>query len=427
MLFAQEADIDALQKQIQSRERQIQQLEKEIAQHKQEIRATSAERQTLQNKVAELEATQRKLETELSVTQNRIAATNLTIQQINLEIEDAEESIGQSKASVAQTIRTVHKSDEVPLVEALLQYKSLSDMWTTVAELQRVQENLRSHVRALETFTQELAKKKGERVEEKESLVSLQSELSHQEDIVEYNKEEQEVLLSETQNKEAEYQRLLQTKQELRAQFEQELNNLESQLQIAIDKSKFPDAGTRVFVPPLEDMSLESCWGAGSGYRNCVTQYFGNTAFAQSGAYNGQGHNGADFRAPIGDKLLSPADGIIRGVGDTDIGGCVSYGKWILVEHPNGLSNAFGHLSKTIVQEGQRVSAGEVIGYTGNTGYSTGPHLHMSTFATEGVDVVSIGEWYIKNGRTATTPCARANIRIPVAPHEAYLDPFNYL
>jgi murein DD-endopeptidase MepM/ murein hydrolase activator NlpD len=99
----------------------------------------------------------------------------------------------------------------------------------------------------------------------------------------------------------------------------------------------------------------------------------------------------------------------------------------VLVKHNNGLSTLYAHLSVTSVAQGQSVETGDVIGLSGNTGYSTGPHLHYAVYLSEGVQVRDIGQWYRENGRSPTTACARGNAVIPVAPLEAYLNPLDYL
>lgn len=149
-----------------------------------------------------------------------------------------------------------------------------------------------------------------------------------------------------------------------------------------------------------------------------MTQYFGNTSFSQrTNAYNGNGHNGVDFRANTGDQVYASANGTVTDTGNTDaVPGCYSYGKWVLIEHDNGLSTMYAHLSLIKAQEGDTVSRGEVIGYTGNTGYSTGPHLHFTVYATEGVQVVQYDD---------SINCQSAVI--PIADLDAYLDPLNYL
>ena len=122
----------------------------------------------------------------------------------------------------------------------------------------------------------------------------------------------------------------------------------------------------------------------------------------------------------MGTPIKSAQGGIVRDFGNTDAyRGCYSYGKWILVEHFNGLSTLYAHLSLIKVRKEQEVKAGDLIGYSGNTGYSTGPHLHFTVYATKGVKIVRLGD--IKT----ITNCADAHI--PVAPFNAYLNPLSYL
>ena len=84
---------------------------------------------------------------------------------------------------------------------------------------------------------------------------------------------------------------------------------------------------------------------------------------------------------------------MIVGTGNTDEPrGCYSYGKWILIKHENGLSTLYAHLSLIKVNAGETVNTGDIIGYSGNTGYSTGPHLHLTVYATQGVKIVRLGD-----------------------------------
>jgi RNA polymerase sigma-54 factor len=85
-----------------------------------------------------------------------------------------------------------------------------------------------------------------------------------------------------------------------------------------------------------------------------------------------RGHHGVDIGLSVGEPIHCAFDGIVRVA--TRMGG---YGNCIVVRHPNGLETLYGHLSKINVQPNQQVSAGEVIGLGGNTGNSTGPHLHF--------------------------------------------------
>ena len=89
----------------------------------------------------------------------------------------------------------------------------------------------------------------------------------------------------------------------------------------------------------------------------------------------GRQHKGLDIKVYIGDTIRAAFSGKVRIV-RYEAGG---YGKYIVIRHNNGLETIYGHLSKQLVEENQEVHSGEVIGLGGNTGRSTGSHLHFET------------------------------------------------
>ncbi|MEO6946897.1 MAG: peptidoglycan DD-metalloendopeptidase family protein [Nitrobacter sp.] len=85
-------------------------------------------------------------------------------------------------------------------------------------------------------------------------------------------------------------------------------------------------------------------------------------------------HTGVDFRAAMGDPVRVTANGKV-----VSTGWAGGYGQMVEVDHGNGLSTRYGHLSEIVVKVGQSVKIGEVVGEVGSTGRSTGPHLHYET------------------------------------------------
>ncbi|MDR1848044.1 MAG: M23 family metallopeptidase [Bacteroidales bacterium] len=83
-------------------------------------------------------------------------------------------------------------------------------------------------------------------------------------------------------------------------------------------------------------------------------------------------HTGVDIALNIGEPVFAAFDGVVR-VAKTNGG----YGKMVLIRHYNNLETLYGHLSEIKVKSGQIVKAGDIIGLSGNTGHSTGPHLHF--------------------------------------------------
>jgi murein DD-endopeptidase MepM/ murein hydrolase activator NlpD len=112
-------------------------------------------------------------------------------------------------------------------------------------------------------------------------------------------------------------------------------------------------------IPNTLPASLEYI-SSGFGYRS--DPFTGGAAF----------HAGLDFRGPIGAPIYSAAAGTISFVGVKH-----GYGNVVEVSHGNGLMTRYAHMSRTGAQLGQKVDAGAVIGQIGNTGRSTGPHLHF--------------------------------------------------
>jgi murein DD-endopeptidase MepM/ murein hydrolase activator NlpD len=105
--------------------------------------------------------------------------------------------------------------------------------------------------------------------------------------------------------------------------------------------------------------------------RGYITEGFGMRRDPFTGA-GGEYHSGVDISAPLGSRVIAPADGMVIFAGYR-----AGYGKIVVIDHMFGMITRYGHLQKFNVQAGQRVSRNDVIGYVGNTGRSTGPHLHF--------------------------------------------------
>ena len=83
-------------------------------------------------------------------------------------------------------------------------------------------------------------------------------------------------------------------------------------------------------------------------------------------------HRGIDLRTHYGSPIVAPADGVVLYIGCK-----TAYGNMIVLLHGGGIATVYGHLWKFTVQPYERVQKGQLLGYTGNTGFSTGPHLHF--------------------------------------------------
>jgi murein DD-endopeptidase MepM/ murein hydrolase activator NlpD len=100
-----------------------------------------------------------------------------------------------------------------------------------------------------------------------------------------------------------------------------------------------------------------------------INQPFGATVDPLFGI--SRGHPGIDINGKTGDPIRAPADGVVVAAGWID-----GYGNCTIIDHGNALGTLYGHQSLIAVKEGDKVKRGQVIGFVGSTGYSTGPHLH---------------------------------------------------
>ena len=398
--------IQQIQEEINQNNSEIQNLEKEIAEYEKQLDAVGEEKRTLESSVRELDITRQKVSANVNVAQTRVNTTELEITQLEGDIYSHQGEIDRGVAALSETLRSIYIGESQTFVETILKSGKASEFWDEVSSLEQFQTVLRDKLVSLEVAKDELQDAKSASEEKFAQLIVERDELASQKKALDITRQEKNSLLSETKEKESTYQEILEEKQRAKKELEAAILDLESQLEYTADPSRIPPAGKGVLRWPLDAIK--------------ITQYFGNTAFAQSGAYNGQGHNGVDFRASVGTPVRSALSGTIQASGNTDaFPGCYSYGKWVLVRHGNGLSTLYAHLSHVGVANGQSVGTGEVIGFSGNTGYSTGPHLHFTVYESSGVQIVRLGD--VK----ARTNCADAHI--PVAPLKAYLNPLDYL
>jgi murein DD-endopeptidase MepM/ murein hydrolase activator NlpD len=398
--------IGDLQGKISDSESEIAALEAEIAEYQAELAEIGEEKATLAGAVATLDVTRKKLAADISVTQEKVNRAELNITRLSLDIGDTSRDINEKKEAIAHFIRKIDEVETLSLAELLLSSDSLSRFWDDVETMRRFEENIDENVDELVVFKTDLEYDKAAVEKEQANLIAYRGQLSDQKAIADQNRAEQNALLTQTKNQESLYQSKLSEKTRLKEELEKELQEYESQLQFALDPDSVPTIGSGVLAWPLKDVY--------------ITQYFGNTPFAKSGAYGGNSHNGIDLRAAVGTPLYASLSGVVQATGNTDaIPGCYSYGKWVLIRHYNGLSTLYAHLSLIKVEKGESLGTGDIIGYSGNTGYSTGPHLHYTVYASDAVEIVRMGD--IKT----RTNCA--NAYIPVSALSGYMNPLDYL
>ncbi|MEU2504903.1 M23 family metallopeptidase [Streptomyces sp. NPDC007863] len=118
------------------------------------------------------------------------------------------------------------------------------------------------------------------------------------------------------------------------------------------------------------------------GWVKPVASYALSASFNQGGAMWAHKHSGQDFAVPTGTPVKAAGAGTVVKAGPNGGGDGPAYGNAIVVKHANGTYSQYAHLSKIKVHIGQKVAAGQQIALSGNTGNSSGPHLHFEIRTT---------------------------------------------
>jgi murein DD-endopeptidase MepM/ murein hydrolase activator NlpD len=418
-----------IQAQIDAQNKKISDLTSEIAGYQKQLNVVSGQKQTLQTAISSIDISRKQTQTQVQVTQTKLSATNLTLVQLGHDIATKEQIIQLDQNTVGKSMRDLQASDETSLIERVLSSNSFSAAWSDADKLASINGVLRANIDTLNGVKRDLSGKQDDAQASRDKLASLQKELVTQQKALDANKAAKQSLLTQTKSTESTYQALITQKKAQQKSFESELSRLESSLK-PVTASVIPHVGQGILAFPFSASFAAACVGksAALGNNYCITQYFGNTPFATANPqiYNGSGHNAIDIGMPVGTPILAALSGTVLATGNTDLAHdangrqCLSFGKYVVIKHANGLDTLYAHLSVINVSTGQSLSTGDAVGFSGMTGYATGPHLHFGVYASSGVKITTLGL-----DRGATTPCQNASI--PISPPSGYLNPMSYL
>ena len=414
--YASAQTAEELRTQIKNTNSEIEKINQEIKALSNQIAVTSEQKNTLANAIKDLTLKKNKLIKERQQTEAKIKATGLVIKSLDNEIVDKISVLDKSRESLANLLKSLNQQDDQSILEKLLTEKSLSDFSREYNNIIELNSQIKNHINNVTVIKNNLTVSKEKKVDEQDALTILKNSLTAKELEIAQNKKEKDTLLKETQNKEANYKKLLAENEKRKDAFEKEIENYESQLQFILNPKSIPKEGSGILSWPLNSIIVTSFYG-----NRCLLSLYGSCKF----------HYGLDFRAVVGTPVLAMAGGVVEGIGNTD-SACqgASFGKWVFIRYNNGLSSTYGHLSSITANVGQKVSAGDTVGLSGGkkgvfgSGSSTGPHLHVSVYVSEGVEVKnfeskSCFDKVTKKPKIFTQPMIKAS--------NAYLDPSKYL
>lgn len=384
---AEEVDSASLQNQLENKRSKVEQIQQQIKEINNKQYQTQQAKEEAENKVDQLRSEIETLNTEIQDLNDRIAEvkqriddTKQSIEELKQNIADLESKIERKKQRVSRLVRMLYTENTLQNeIYAVAQSKSLATAITDISQSLTVQQKIRDELQAITDHRNSLQERKTELAYQQSQLNERQKQLREQRLEKQAKKKRSEAVASEQKREVTELQ---QKKEQLSARerrlrdkkqrFYQDIKSLKRRLVVQANSP----LGAIRWPAPAHTKNVNYC-----------SQGYGMTATARQGTYDGQIHNGIDVAASIGTPIYAVADGTVIGrsqgtCGNGGLSRCgAGWGNWLAIEHPSGHVSVYAHLSGApSVSEGSAVQKGQRIGTLGNSGYSTGAHLHFAIY-----------------------------------------------
>lgn len=296
--------------------------------------------QELNDSIEEQQKEVDKIQASIDEKQAEIDASEAKIEEAEAEIEQTKQDMEQRQQGLDDRLRVMYKNGSVGYLDVLLGSNSLSEFLSNIELVQRIYKNDQETLKELEKQHDELEAMRQELEKQKEALETERTALDEER--------------SGAQGK-------VDALEEDKAALQSKLDELNAEA----DRISSEIAGKQ--DPEIEYEGGTFMWPTTA---RTITSYFGFRIHPVTGVYTG--HTGIDIGVGTGNPVYAAADGTVIIAGS--YGG---YGNAVVIDHGSGISTLYGHNDSVTVSVGQKVSRGQVVANSGNTGISTGPHLHF--------------------------------------------------
>ena len=356
-----------IQQQIDSAQSKLNKLSAQKQKNEEYLATLRSKINLMQDKIDSLEDDKAALQAEIDAIQVKITQTEQDIADAQAKIDQKQAEFDQTYQVYCQRLRAMYISGSASTLEVLLTCKDVSSMLTRAQMVKSVSQQdsaildeLMTKMQEIEKEQKKLEEKRNELTNDKQQLESNKKELQSSIDEIDSSKSELDAEVAECNevmkslsSQSSEYKELIETNQ---AQLEQ----VESEIRAAIASASRGSG------------SISGSTGSGSGELGYPTD--SRTVSAGYPNYSSGGyHGGIDFPVRTGSNVYAAASGTVILVKYLNY----SYGRYIIIDHGNGLSTLYAHNSSIEVSVGDKVSRGQVIAHSGSTGNSTGPHCHF--------------------------------------------------
>lgn len=375
--FARADDLDSMTEEqknaLDDRQDELQDIESKIKAYKEIVSLKQRQGAALGDQIEGLEAQAKSLELQIGLNKRTLQEIEFDIRTLKERINQKEALILKQKGILSEIMRGYYddQSAVIPtefIVNASRLANPLQESEWTSETGGKISEVLAS----LKSLRQSLLAEHAALIDKQNKVDTIKLQLEEQDARLDSTKTSKEQLLAKTQSEVQKYDALVDDLEKQREEIEDEIESLEAGKIDALDTKDLPKFNKGLLDYPLKKVT--------------ITQGYGKTSFAKkSGFYKSGFHNGVDFGAASGTSVLAAADGKVIAVGNN---GRYAYGRYIAIDHGNGLVTMYGHLTSATKKSGDKVKRGDTIAKSGNTGNSTGPHLHFTVFSAKSFDIV---------------------------------------
>lgn len=323
-------------------------------------------KQEVKDKIHEYQLTLSDLKSQTEKIRGEINTKQAEIDKKNASIEKTQSSIDDRKEGLGERLRAMYKNGSVSYIDIILDSGSFSELMTNLSMIQLIYKSDQKVLTELETAYNKLQS-------EKEDLEAAQAEMKKSQDALAAKQKEAEEtgasLQTELDKVQDEIDAFEAQAQALNAQILAEQQALEEAArQTAQESGGTAEEPSVPSTPAIQGTGVLSWPCSGP-----ITAYFGY--YDPFGTGTQKAHGGIDIGVAIGTPICAADSGVV--MGSTGYGYNGGYGNLVVIYHGNGLTTMYGHNSSIVVSPGQTVSKGQLIAYSGNTGWSTGPHCHF--------------------------------------------------
>ena len=305
------------------------------------------------------------LHSKIETTNEQIAAYGQLIADTQDELEDAEEELRELSEAHRERIRVMEEEGGLTYWEVIFQANSFTDLLDRINMMEEINASDRRRIEQMRIAADIVSATQMNLETEKSSLEAVRTQLAADEAALEVKRTESDDLLYELEKQAEEFQILLAESEILQEELMDEIAQKEAELK----EAKYDEELKRLALKG-ENPPSDATWVTPTtNWR--LTSPFGMRLHPVL-KYNRM-HNGIDMAAPQGTPIYATRAGKVTKVA-YQAGGA---GNYVSINHLDGFSSIYMHMTHSVVKKDQTVSAGQIIGYVGSTGISTGPHLHF--------------------------------------------------